>query len=280
MVRFSILAGPDVMSDPRDKFFESVATARVTARVIAEEPGIVAGASAVPVSLAEIGMTASSQLADGTPVKAGTVVTEIVGSPKEIALAEERLIGLMAKPSGIATATARFVARAGGRVRVVSGAWKKLPFSQKEMIRQAIVVGSAMPRIAEWPFLYIDKNFVRMHGGLEATMAAARRFESWTRIVQIRGEYGDIGDEAVQAAAGGATIVFVDSGLIDDAKRAILALKTHALRSGVEVAFAGGVQLGDIEALAEIGVDVVDIGRSIVDAPLLDMRLDVIEVQA
>ena len=268
------------MSDPRDKFFEPVASARVTARVVAEEPGILAGAAAVPPSLAEIGMTVVRQLNDGSPLDRGTIVTEIAGSPTQIALAEERLIGLMAKPSGIATATARFVARAGGRLRVVSGAWKKLPFSQKEMLRQAIVTGGAAPRIAEWPFIYIDKNFVRMQGGIEQAMAAAGRFEAGTRIVQIRGEYGDIGDEAVRAASRGASIVFVDSGQIADAERAISALKAKGLRSRVEVAFAGGVQLGEIEALAGIGVDVVDIGRPIVDAPLLDMRLDVIEVHA
>lgn len=268
------------MSDPRDKFFEPVAAARVIARVIAEEPGIIAGAGAVPGALAEIGLTAIHQLPDGTPVQAGTVITEIAGSPKQIALAEERLIGLLAKPSGIAAATARFVARAGGRIKVVSGAWKKLPYSQKEMIRQAIVVGGAAPRIADWPFIYIDKNFVRMQGGLQETMAAVNRFEPGKRIVQIRGEYGDIGDEAVIAATGGATIIFVDSGRIADAARAISALSARGLRSGVEVAFAGGVQLGDIEALAEIGVDIVDVGRPIVDAPLLDMRLDVVEVLA
>jgi len=266
------------MSDPRDKYFEPVTGARVTARVLAEEPGILAGTLAVPAALAEIGMSPVGQLGDGSPVDRGTVVTEIAGSPKQIALAEERLIGLLAKPSGIATATARFVARAGGRMRVVSGAWKKLPFSQKEMIRQAIAVGGAAPRIAEWPFLYIDKNFVRMHGGLEQAMAAANRFEAGTRIVQIKGEYGDIGEEAVRVASCGASIVFVDSGQIADARRAISALQARGLRAGVEVAFAGGVQLGDIEALAEIGVDVVDIGRPIVDAPLLDMRLDVIDV--
>ena len=266
------------MSDPRDKFFEPVASARVTARVIADEPGIVAGAGTVPDALAEIGLSAARQLANGSPVDRGTVVTEVSGSPKQIALAEERLIGLLAKPSGIATATARFVARAGGRMRVVSGAWKKLPFSQKEMIRQAIAVGGAAPRIAEWPFIYIDKNFVRMHGGLEEAMAAATRFETGTRIVQIRGEYGDIGTEAVRVAAAGASIVFVDSGQIADAERAISALNARGLRHGVEVAFAGGVQLGDIEALAEIGVDVIDVGRPIVDAPLLDMRLDVVDV--
>jgi nicotinate-nucleotide pyrophosphorylase (carboxylating) len=266
------------MSDPRDKFFEPVANARVTARVVAEEPGILAGAGAVPASLAEIGMSALRQLADGATVQRGALVTEIEGSPKQIALAEERLIGLLAKPSGIATATARFVARAGGRMRVVSGAWKKLPFSQKELIRRAIVVGGAAPRIAEWPFLYIDKNFVRMQGGLEQAMAAAGRFDPGKRIVQIRGEYGDIGEEAVRVAALGASIVFVDSGRIADAERALAALEARGLRRAVEVAFAGGVQLGDIEALAEIGVDVVDVGRPIVDAPLLDMRLDVVEV--
>lgn len=266
------------MGDPRDTFFAPLATARVTARIVAEEPGILAGSGAAAAASGELGIAANIQLADGAAVEAGTVVTEIAGTPKQIAVAEERLIGLMAKPSGIATAAARFVARAGGRMRVVSGAWKKLPFSQKEMIRQAIVVGGAAPRIAQWPFLYIDKNFVRMYGGLEATMAAASRCETGTKIVQIRGEYGDIGDEAVRAAAAGATIIFVDSGLIDDAARAILALKDYGLRSAVEVAFAGGVQLDDIEALAEIGVDVVDIGRPIVDAPLLDMRLDVVEV--
>jgi len=263
------------MSDPRDKFFQPVATAHVSARLIAEEFGIIAGAASVPAALAEIGMTPLRQLGDGAPVKPGTVVTEIAGSPKKIALAEERLVGLLAKPSGIATATARFVARAGEHVRIVSGAWKKLPFSQKDMIRNAILVGGAAPRIAEWPFLYIDKNFVRMHGSLEATMAAANSFEAGTKIVQVRGEYDDIADEAALVAAQGAAIIFVDSGRIADAERAIAALKERGLRSRVQVAFAGGVQLDDIERLAEIGVDIVDIGRPIVDAPLLDMRLDV-----
>ncbi len=264
------------MSDPRDKFFEPIGKVRITARLIAEEPGIIAGRNAALASLAELDMVPKTLLEEGMQVTAGSVVTEIVGSPKQIALAEERIIGLLAKPSGIATAAARFVARAHGRLRVVSGAWKKLPFSQKEMIRQAVMVGGAMPCIATWPFLYIDKNFVRIYGGLTSTMAAARHFEGWTKVIQIRGEYGDISEEAVQAVEGGATIVFVDSGQMTDAERAIATLKRRGLRTCVEVAFAGGVQLGNIEALADIGVDIVDIGRPIVDAPLLDMRLDVV----
>lgn len=61
--------------------------------------------------------------------------------------------------------------------------------------------------------------------------------------MEIRGEYSDIGDKAALVAARGASIIFV-------------------------------------ERLAEIGVDIADIGRPIVDAPLLDMRLDVANVPA
>ena len=268
------------MSDPRDKFFEPVAHAGVTAHVVVQDGGLIAGTDAVAASMAEIGVEVLRLVAEGTRVAAGTVVVEIAGSPKQIALAEERLVGLLAKPSGIATATAAFVERAGARMRVVSGAWKKLPFSQKEMIRKAILVGGAMPRIADWPFLYVDKNFVRMQGGLAATLEAAGRFEGWTRIVQVRGEYGDIAAEAVQAARAGATIVFVDSGEPGDAAAAVAALTLEGLRSRVALAFAGGVQLGDIEKLAAMGVDIVDVGRPIVDAPLLDINLDVVHVEA
>ncbi|MFM0045550.1 MULTISPECIES: beta/alpha barrel domain-containing protein [Paraburkholderia] len=268
------------MSDPRDRFFEPVAHFRVTAHAIAQADGMIAGTDAVVASMTEIGITPVRLVEEGTRVSAGAVLVEISGTPKQIALAEERLVGVLAKPSGIATATAAFVERAGPRMRVVSGAWKKLPFSQKEMIRHAIIVGGAMPRIAEWPFLYIDKNFVRMQGGLAATLEAARRFEGWTRIVQVRGEYGDVSVEAVHAARAGATIVFVDSGRPADAAAVAEALRREGLREAVSLAFAGGVQLGDVEALASMDVDIVDIGRPIVDAPLLDINLDVVCVES
>jgi nicotinate-nucleotide pyrophosphorylase (carboxylating) len=46
----------------------------------------------------------------------------------------------------------------------------------------------------------------------------------------------------------------------------------------VRLAFGGGVQLTDIDRLRELDVDIVDVGRAIVDAPLLDMRFRVVDV--
>lgn len=266
------------MTDPRPLIFSEIAHARVSAAVVADGPGLVMQTSAASTVATEIGLTIEDCVADGQRVTPGTVLMRVTGSPIQIALAEERLIGIMAKPSGIATAARQFVDAAAGRLRIVSGAWKKLPLTDKEMLRAAISSGGASARIAEWPFVYLDKNFVTMLGGVQATMeavAAQRDIDGYRRVVQVTNV-----PDAIVAARGGAGIIFVDTGRIADAAAAARALCETGLRSHVELAFGGGVELADVEALAVAGVDIADIGRAIVDAPLLDMSIRVLNVSA
>ncbi len=51
------------------------------------------------------------------------------------------------------------------------------------------------------------------------------------------------------------------------------------LRNRVTIAFGGGVGLEDIDELKRLDIDVLDIGRQIVDAPLLDMRLEIESIE-
>ncbi len=51
------------------------------------------------------------------------------------------------------------------------------------------------------------------------------------------------------------------------------------LRKKVKIAFGGNVTLDDIDVLKDLDIDVLDIGRQIIDAPLLDMRLEVVDVK-
>jgi len=165
-------------------------------------------------------------LDDGAAVLGGEQILWLSGTPMQVAVAEERVIGLLAKPSGIATAAAAFVARAGGRPRIVSGAWKKLPFGQKDMIRSAITIGGAEPRIAEWPFTYIDKNMVAMLGGVRATLEIVAGLPSRRTVIQLGG--GDITSDACDAATCGVHVVFVDTGRIADLDRVVGALRARA----------------------------------------------------
>jgi nicotinate-nucleotide pyrophosphorylase (carboxylating) len=43
------------------------------------------------------------------------------------------------------------------------------------------------------------------------------------------------------------------------------------------LAFGGGIKLEDIPALVKKGVDILDIGSAILDAPWLDLSYDVVK---
>jgi nicotinate-nucleotide pyrophosphorylase (carboxylating) len=265
------------VTDPRPLLFSGIAHRRVTAVLLADDRGIVVHTEAAAAVATHLDLTVENCLAEGKPVESGEEVLRLAGTPMQIAMAEERLVGLIAKPSGIATAARRFVDRAGTDLQIVCGAWKKLPFSQKDMIRSAITAGGAAPRIADWPFAYLDNNFVAMLGGVQSTLdavAAHPELASYQRIIQVVDA-----DGACVAARGGAHIVFVDTGRIDDVTTVSNALWATGLRDRVRLAFGGGVQLTDIDRLRALDVDIVDVGRAIVDAPLLDMTLRVVDVR-
>lgn len=266
-------------TDIRDQIFRGIAEKIYTACIIADEDGIVTATGAVAAEAERLGVLLESIAAEGMRVRAGDVVARFRGTPKQLAMAEEVLIGLMAKPSGIATATHEFVKKAGGRPRIVCGAWKKMPPQLKETIRRAITAGGASFRISSAPFVYLDKNYVEMLRGIRGCLEAASGLNGPEKVVQLKGRYGDVAREACEAAACGAAIVFVDTGIKEDVARVSAALRGAGLREGVLIAFAGNIKPEDIKELKCMDVDILDIGRAIVDAPLLDMRMEVIAVE-
>jgi len=265
------------MRDTRDDILRNVAEKKVTASIIADDDGIVAETAVAEKKARDLGLTINRILAEGTNVKQGDEIARFTGNPKQVVMAEDQLIGLMAKPSGIATATRRFVEKAGTRPEIVSGAWKKMPRSQKDMIRRAVTVGGANCRISHDPFLYLDKNYIKMLGGIKESLQAVGDLNGYLRVVQLRGAYKEIALEACDAVEHGAGIIFIDSGRHHDVKRVTDRLNRSGWRDKVKIAFGGNVRLEDIEALKALDVDILDIGRQIIDAPLLDMRLEVVD---
>lgn len=267
------------MQDIRDDIFRSVETRQVIVSIIADDEGILAGTDALRQAANELGLTVDSLLDEGSPINGGAEIGRFSGSPKQVAMAEECLIGLLAKPSGIATAARRFVEKAGPRLEIVSGAWKKMPGRDKDMIRSAIAAGGARYRICGEPFVFLDKNYVRMLGGVSESLRVVAGMNGYVRVIQLKGTSGDISQEACEAVEHGADIVFIDSGSHDDLKQITEKLRESGLRDRIKIAFGGGIHIDDIESLRSLDVDILDIGRQIIDAPLLDMRMDVVEVR-
>lgn len=264
-----------MQQDVRDVIFEPIADRLFTGDIRVERDGIVAGVARLKLALQELGVTIAYLAEEGMSVPTGTVVATITGSPKQLALAEEFAIGLLAKPSGIATAARRAVTLAGGDFRIAAGAWKKVAPELKGSVREAVSTGGAFFRISDKPFLYLDKNFVRMLGGIRETLEAVAAMDDKVKSIQIKGEFGDIVEEAFLAVRCGADILMVDTGNLQDVLRINLALINAGLRDKVKIAFAKGIGLETIPNLKGFGIEILDIGTGIVDAPLLDMKLDV-----
>jgi nicotinate-nucleotide pyrophosphorylase (carboxylating) len=254
-------------------------TSSVTADIIAEDAGIIAGIKAAKDKAESLGLDIIQMAEEGQTVQSGDVVAKISGNPKQIALAEDHLIGLVAKPSGIATATRKCVDRAGPDIQIVCGAWKKMPAVLKQTIRDAIITGGGYFRISRDPFIYLDKNYIQVLGGIKSSLQAVAHFTGFKKVVQVKGRQKDIALEACEAAELGADIIFVDSGKPQDLLKLADMLNRKGLRDRVKIAFGGSVKIADIDRFKDLPVDILEIGRQIVDAPLLDFKLEVVEIK-
>ncbi|MCS7233152.1 MAG: nicotinate-nucleotide pyrophosphorylase [Synergistetes bacterium] len=262
--------------DIRDLLFEPLKGKLYIFKIEAREEGILAGVKRLLEEAKRIGLDVDFISEDGVSIKRGDVVFCGKGDAWQVAMAEERLLGLIGKVSGIATASALMVKLAGGRIRVVCGAWKKVPLEVRQDFREAIKIGGAGIRVLEEPFIYLDKNYIRMFGGLAPAIRKAKEIKGRVIVVQLRGDVSSLEEEAIESLREGAGVLMVDTGRLKD----LVCVKKIVLERGfkerVKVAFSGGVKADDIENVIEAGADIVDVGRAIIDAPLLDFSLDVI----
>lgn len=258
--------------DLRDTLFAPLAGRLHDVEITACAGGVLAGTRGLAERAAEVGIALGWVAPEGERLAPGACVCRVRGDAWQIARAEEVLVGAIGKASGVATAAADLVARASGRARVVCGAWKKVPRECRPELREAIAVGGAAVRILDQPFVYLDKNYVRMLGGVAQAVRRARLVEDRAVVVQVRGETAPVADEAELAAAEGARVVMVDTGDVAD----LAAVFARVGRGRVVLGFGGGVTAATLDAVVAAGAEAIDVGRAIIDAPLLDFRFDVV----
>ena len=268
--------GYAIMKNIRDDIFFNIRDRSVTAVVLADDTGIIAGTQAARKKASDLRLAISYMMEDGAVVGPGDEIARFGGSPKQIAEAEDLLMGCIAKPSGVAYAAKRSVTAAGEDIRIVCGSWKKMPVEIKDVLRQAVSIGGADPRICNPPFLYLDKNYVRMLGGIKKSLDAVSHFVEHKKVIQIKGAQNKVAVEAVEAALGRADIIYIDSGNPGDIGAVSEVLKKNGLRENVKIAFGGNVKIADIDTLKNMDVDILGIGKEIIDAPLLDLKMEVV----
>ncbi len=262
--------------DIRETLFRGFENKIATAKIKVEKEGVIAGISRSMEKLIDLGIKITKHVEEGEFLRTGELVLQFSGPVKEVIKAEDKILGNLLKFSGVATASREAYSLAEEKLKIVSGAWKKMPLEIKEQLRQAIQVGGVSIRICDNPFVYLDKNYVRIFGSIAQALDAAKSFPHHKKVIQIRGETGSLEKETEEAVMGQATVLMVDTGNVDDVRRVISYLEQKGMRGEKEIAFSGGISISEIPGFFDLGIDILDIGTQIIDAPLLDMKMDII----
>jgi len=270
-IDYKAMEGQDI----RDLIFSRVEKEKYLAHLSAQGEGVLSGTGWLKKACENLGIRLRTCKKGGTIIRPSEIIAILEGYAKQMASGEEELIGWISKASGIATAAWMAKKAAGRNLKVVSGAWKKMPFPLKDLVRQAIVDGGIQYRIVEKPFVYLDKNYVRMLGGVSKALRSIRTLKGYILVIQLKGEEHGLPRETVLAAQGGADIIMIDTGRKEDIERVDSTLKAKGLRGRLQIAFGGNIRIDDVKDLKRMPVEIVDIGQAIVDAPLLDFRMDI-----
>ena len=250
---------------------------KFNATLISEGSGILSGVEGAVNLIEEIGITDYKILNEGDSLEPGKVIAKVCGNPAQLASLEERLAGQVSKYSAIATAARCAVENAGGKVRIVCGAYKKIDYVIKEKMRQAVRTGGADTRMVEGQtFRYIDKNYIRMLGGVKKSIDHIKTSSDMVIVIQIHRALQTFEKEVEEALDSKADILMIDTGKLEDIRMCREIIKEKQPDYKPLIAYSGNVTLDSIKEFANSGdVDILGIGKAIIDAPMLDVKFEV-----
>jgi nicotinate-nucleotide pyrophosphorylase (carboxylating) len=208
--------------------------------------------------------------ADGERVGPGMELAVLVGRARALLAGERTALNLVQRMSGIATATATCVERAGGRARVLDT--RKTTPGLRALEKYAVRCGGGENhRMGLYDEVMIKNNHVDLAGaGLSELLLEVRRVhgERVRVTAEARNER-----EALDAAAGGADVVLLDNMDVETMGVLCPRLRAAAERAGrtIEIEASGGVDLESVGRIAASGVDRISIGALTHSAAALDL---------
>ena len=207
---------------------------------------------------------------DGQAVDAGAGVLRISGSARALLTAERVALNFVQRLSGVATATARFVAAvASTRARILDT--RKTTPGWRRFEKYAVACGGGTNhRVGLHDLVLIkDNHLAALAGAAPNPVAAAvnRARELWPALrVEVE---ADTLEQVRLAVEAGADII-----LLDNMPPARLREAAALVAGRAQLEASGGVTLNTVRAIAETGVDFISVGAVTHSARAVDLGLD------
>lgn len=245
--------------------------AKGKAKLLIKEKGIVAGLRVASELFSTIDQDLKFEpiLEDGTLVMPGEVAFYISGKQQSILKSERLVLNIMQRMSGIATSTNEYVTQLNGLKTRILDTRKTTPgfrFLEKEAVR---IGGGINHRMGLFDMILIKDNHIDYAGGIEKSIRKTRDYLRINKLnLNVEIEARSLQDVRTIISVGGVDRIMLDNFSIEET---LLAVKEIAGR--FETESSGGIDLRNIRAYAECGVDFISAGALTHHIKSLDMSL-------
>lgn len=240
--------------------------------LVSRQVGTLAG---VPVAAAAFevigagGVEVDIEAEDGQRVAPGDAILTVSGPTRSLLTAERTALNLIGHLSGIATATAEWVAALEGTGAAIRDTRKTTP-GLRRLEKYAVRCGGGVNhRMSLSDAALIKDNHVAAAGGVRAAFDAVRSaFPGIPVEVEV-----DSMEQLSEVVEAGADLVLLDNFTPDQMRQAV---RVVAGRCRLEA--SGGLTLADAAAVGATGVDYIAVGALTHSARVLDIGADFREI--
>jgi nicotinate-nucleotide pyrophosphorylase (carboxylating) len=240
-----------------------------TARIVARRGGVIAGLTlgSLAFSLLDDRVVVDARIDDGDRIVPGAVVAELFGPARAILTGERTALNLLARLSGIASATRSLVDLVATTHAKITDTRKTTP-GLRALERYAVACGGGTNhRFGLDDGVLIKDNHLIVAGSIHAAVAAARAAVGHMVKIEVEvdtlEQLRDALDEPIDA-------VLLDNMTVPELTQAVRIVGRRVITEA-----SGGVTPENVLEVARSGVDVISVGWLTHSAPALDLSLEI-----
>jgi nicotinate-nucleotide pyrophosphorylase (carboxylating) len=255
---------------------------RATATVLAKQDCILSGVGAVarileiyeqldPNSIGHAEVISHGEIFDGVRLRKGQVIAVVRHNARVLLSCERVILNVLQRLSGIATFTRKFVDAVHGTPTRILDTRKTAP-GLRVLDKYAVRCGGGHNhRLDLSDGILIKNNHITLAGGAAAALQRAMRNRRGELpiVIEVRNL-----SELDEALSNGAERLLLDNMSVENVRAALVKIKEQPRAIPVEV--SGGIQLDNVRAFAETGVDYISVGALTHSPQAVDLSMRIV----
>ena len=253
--------------------------AQALALIMAKEDAVIAG---LPVAklvyeIVDPALAFDGLLQDGSRVEYGDILVKIQGSARSILAGERVALNFLQHLSGVATLTAKYVEQVQGTSAKILDTRKTLP-GFRVLDKYAVRMGGGTNhRMGLYDMVLIKSNHVELAGGIGNAIRKIKRSNG--KGTKVVAEVRNL-NEATEALFASPDRLLLDNMSLDKIRDVVALVETsnRAREVKTDLEVSGGINLDNVRAIAQTGVNFVSVGALTHSARAVDLSLTLREI--